>query len=165
MTVEILDKQYNTCKEANGQFCSIYTPFQPLANPPSRITALYFKNTTSIAARCSQQVRKAHTTSIPTLIAPNVWLITLASYTVRIGMILVCPEGPTKLITLWKPIHILWLPPACSTTSPYFYLPPHYAPTTATINISLDIVNLNIINISALDFHMWQHLENHQNET
>ena len=41
MAVEISDKQYSTCKEANGQFCSIYTPFQPLANPPSCITALY----------------------------------------------------------------------------------------------------------------------------
>ena len=40
MVVEILDKQYSTCKEANGQFCSIYTPFQPLENPPSCITAL-----------------------------------------------------------------------------------------------------------------------------
>ena len=59
MAVEILDKQYSTCKEANGQFCSIYTPFQPLANPPTCITALYSKNATSIAARCSLQVRKA----------------------------------------------------------------------------------------------------------
>ena len=31
MAVEISDKQYSTCKEANGQFSSIYTPFQPLA--------------------------------------------------------------------------------------------------------------------------------------
>ena len=48
MAVEILDKQYSICKEVNGQFCSIYTPFQPLANPPFCITALYSKNATSI---------------------------------------------------------------------------------------------------------------------
>ena len=42
MAVEISDQQYSTCKEANGQFCTIYTPFQPLANSPSCITALYF---------------------------------------------------------------------------------------------------------------------------
>ena len=76
MAVEISDKQYSTCKEASGQFCNIYTPFQPLANPPSCITALYSKNVASIAARCSLRIRKAHTISIPTLIAPNVWLIT-----------------------------------------------------------------------------------------
>ena len=44
MAIAILDKQYSTCKEANGQSCNIYTPFQPLANPPSCITALYSKN-------------------------------------------------------------------------------------------------------------------------
>ena len=53
MAVEILDKQYSTCKEDNGQFCSIYAPFQPLANPPSCITALYSKNTANTATRCS----------------------------------------------------------------------------------------------------------------
>ena len=59
MAVEISDKECSTCKEANGQFCSIYTPFQPLANPPSCTTALYSKNATSISPRCSLQVRKA----------------------------------------------------------------------------------------------------------
>ena len=92
-------------------------------------------------------------------------IITSVPSTVTTGMTLVWPEGPTKLITLWKPIHILQLPPACSATSPYFYLPPHYAAITATINISLEIANLNMVNKSVLDFHIWQHLENHQNET
>ena len=72
MALEISDKQYSTCKEANGQFC-IYTPFQPLANLTSCITALYSKNANSIAARCSLQVRKVQTISIPMLIAPNLW--------------------------------------------------------------------------------------------
>ena len=155
MAFEISDKQYSTCKKANGQFCSIHTPFQPLANPPSCITALYSKNSTSIAARCSLQFRKAHTISIPTLIAPDVWLITSAPSTVMTGMTLVCPEGPIKLITLWKPIHILQLPPACSPTSPCFYLPPHYEPTTITLNIYLEVANLNMMSISVLDFHIW----------
>ena len=100
MAVEILDKQYSTCKEVNGQFISIYTPFQPLANPPSCITALYSKNATSIAARCSLQVRKAQTFSIPTSIAPHLWLLTSAPSTVTTGITPVCPEGPTKLITI-----------------------------------------------------------------
>ena len=107
MAVVISDKQYSTCKEANGQFCNIYTPFQPLVNPPSCITALYSKNSTSIAARCSLQLRKAHTVSIPTSIAPDVWFITSLQSTVPTGITLVCPEGPTKLITLQKPIHIM----------------------------------------------------------
>ena len=120
MAVEILDEQYSTCKEANGQFCSIYTPFQPLANPPSCITTLFSKNATSIATRCSLQVTKAQTISIPMSTAPNLWLLTSAPSIVMTGITLVCPEGPTKLITSWKPIHILQLPPACSMTSLYF---------------------------------------------
>ena len=51
----------------------------------------------------------------------------------------------------------------CNITT--FYLPPHYEPTTVAINISLEVAKLNMINISALDFCIWQHLENHQNET
>ena len=113
----------------------------------------------------AHHIRKAHAISIPTSIPPNVWLITSAPSTVMTGITLVCPEGPTKLITIWKPIHILQLPPACSTTSPYFYLPPHYEATTVAINISLEVANLNMINILAMDFHVWQHLENHQNES
>ena len=37
MAVELSTIQFQTCQEANGQFCSIITPFQPLANPPSCI--------------------------------------------------------------------------------------------------------------------------------
>ena len=107
MAVGITDKQYSTCKEANGQFCIIYTPFQPLANPPSCITALYSKNITSIATRCSLQVRKAQTIHIPMLIAPNLWPLKSTPSTLTTGITLVFPEGPTKLITIWKPIHIL----------------------------------------------------------
>ena len=36
--------QYRACQNANGQFCRINAPFQPLANPPSCVTALYAKN-------------------------------------------------------------------------------------------------------------------------
>ena len=37
--------------------------------------------------------------------------------------------------------------------------------TTLTVNISLHMANLNMVNISSLDFHMWQHLKDHRNET
>ena len=33
------------------------------------------------------------------------------------------------------------------------------------VKIPLDMANLNMINISSLDFHIWQHLEKHQNES
>ena len=44
MAVELSITQFQACQEANGQFCSITTPFQPLANSPSCIAALYVKS-------------------------------------------------------------------------------------------------------------------------
>ena len=38
-------------------------------------------------------------------------------------------------------------------------------PQGIKIHISLDMANLNMVNISPLDFHIWQHLEDYRNET
>ena len=51
MAVELSTTQFQACQEANGQFCSITTPFQPLANPPSCIAALYAKSTADITSK------------------------------------------------------------------------------------------------------------------
>ena len=76
MAVEISPWQFMICQEANGQFCTISTPFQPLANPPSCITALYTKNAASISTRCSLQIRKTSDVSMPSQLAPSVWILT-----------------------------------------------------------------------------------------
>ena len=44
------------------------------------------------------------------------------------------------------------------------HLPPCYETTSLEVNISLDMANLHMMNISSLDFHIWQHLEKHWNE-
>ena len=165
MAVEISPHQFSICQEANGQFCNILTPFQPLANLPFCITALYTKNTASIPARCSLKIRKTHSVSIPSQIALNIWILTTAPSAVSTAITLICPGETTKFIMVKKPIHILPLPPACSATSTNFHLPPHYENSPLEVNISLDMANLNMINISSLDFHIWQHLEKHQNES
>ena len=54
---------------------------------------------------------------------------------------------------------------ACSATSSNFYLPPRYETPNLDVNISLNMANLHIINISALDFCIWQHLGNNRSET
>ena len=46
--VEISEQQFITCQQANGQFCDINAPLQPLANPPSCIEAIYAKNKAGI---------------------------------------------------------------------------------------------------------------------
>ena len=53
---------------------------------------------------------------------------------------------------------------ACSATSSHFYLPPRYETPILNVNVSLDMANLQMINISALHFHIWQHLENDQSD-
>ena len=124
MAVEISQHQLSICQEANGQFCNVYAPLQLLAHPPSCITALYTKNAASISTRCSLQVRKTQSISIPSSFAPNVWILTSALCTVTTVITLICPGETKKFITVKKSIHILQLPPACSTTSPHFHLPP-----------------------------------------
>ena len=53
MAVEFSTTKFWVCQEANHQFCSINTPFQPLANPPSSVAALYARSTADITSQCS----------------------------------------------------------------------------------------------------------------
>ena len=52
MAVELSTTQFQACQHANGQFCSISPPFQPLANPQTCIATLYVKSKTGIASKC-----------------------------------------------------------------------------------------------------------------
>ena len=99
--------------------------------------------------------------SIPTSIAPNVWMITSPTTAIPSGITLICPEEAPRSVTPETPIHVLQLQPACSATSQQFYLPPCYESHEITINISLNTADLNIVNISAPEFRIWQHLEDH----
>ena len=72
MGLELSTAQFQTCQQANGQSCHISTPFQPLANPPTCIAALYAKRKPSITSKCSLQICKTTTTTLPTQITPDV---------------------------------------------------------------------------------------------
>ena len=100
MGVKLSTAQFQTCQQASGQFCHISTPFQPLANPPTCIAALYAKSKASTASKCSLQLHKATTTALPTQITPDVWiLITLVAAPVSM-ITLICPEKPMEMITI-----------------------------------------------------------------
>ena len=159
MAVELSTTQFQACQDANGQFCSITTPFQPLANPPSCIAALYAKSKVDMASKCSLQICKASATKLPSQRAPDVWNLTTPVTASINTMTLICLEKPMETIPIQKPIHILKLPMACSATSSNVYLSPRYETLTLDGNISLNMANLHMINISAQDFCMWQHLE------
>ena len=53
---------------------------------------------------------------------------------------------------------------ACSATSAHFYLPPRYETPILNVNVSLNMANLQLINITALHFCVWQHLGNNQSD-
>ena len=72
MGLELSTAQFQTCQQANGHFCYISTPFQPLANPPSCIPALYARRKASITSKCSLLLCKTTTTALPT----DVWILT-----------------------------------------------------------------------------------------
>ena len=72
-------------------------------------------------------------------------------------MTMTLPRQGTSTKPLQQPFLILRLSPACSATSRYFHLPPSYKPHFMVMNASLDISNINSINISTLDFRIWQH--------
>ena len=148
MAVELSTTQFQACQEANDQFCSITTPFQPLANQPSCITALYAKSTADITSKCSLQIWKASITNLPTQIAPDVWILTTPIAASANTMTLICPEKAMETIPMQKPVHILKLPMACSATSPNFYLPPRYETLTLDVNISQNMTTEVICNYS-----------------
>ena len=100
MGLELSTAQFQTCQQANGQFCHISTPFQPLANPPTCIAALYAKSKASIASKCSLQLCKRTTTALPTQITPNVWILTTPATAPVNTITLICPEKPMETIAI-----------------------------------------------------------------
>ena len=78
---------------------------------------------------------------------------------------IICSVKATSTVPLQQPFHILQLSPACSATPRYFHLPLHYEDHTVMMNVSLDTVNINAINISTLDFRLWQHLSSNWTPT
>ena len=163
--LELSTTQFQTCQQANGQFCHISTPFQPLANPPTCIATLYAKSKASITSKCSLQLCKTTTSALPTQITPDVWILTTPATAPVNTITLICPEKPMETIAIWQLLHILKLPMAYSATSAHFYLPPRYDTTVLNANISLDMANLQTVNITTLHFHIWQHLWNNHNDT
>ena len=107
LSVEMSLQQFNTCQEANGQFCNVITPFQPLADPPSCITALYTKKSHSILTRYSLQIRKTLDVSIPSQLTPNVGIITTLPSATTTAITLICPGEASKFIPIQRPLHIL----------------------------------------------------------
>ena len=63
---------------------------------------------------------------MPSQLTPNVWILTTAPSAATATITLMCLGETTKFIAVKRPIHILYLPTACSATSHNFNLPTHY---------------------------------------
>ena len=144
-------------QHANRQLCRINAPFQPLANLPLCVTALCAKNDQAIKEQCSLVISHMPHIFVPISVDSNLWIIPSNPQTLELMMTVICPEKATSTVPLQQPFHILRLSPACSTTSRYFHLPSHYKDHSMVMNVSLDTANIYAINISTLDFRMWQH--------
>ena len=59
-------------------------------------------------------------------------------------------KKPMETIAIHQPLHVLKLPTACSATSAHFYLPPRYETPVLNVNVSLDMANLQMVNITTL---------------
>ena len=161
MAVEISPQQFRICQEANRQFVQCLHCFNHFQ---THCLAL-LPYTASILARCSLQIRKSSDVSTPSQLAPNIWILTTAPSAATAPIALICLGETRQFIAVKTPIHILHLPTACSATLPNFHLPQHYEGPPLEGNISLDMVILSMINISSVNFHIWQHLEKHRNES
>ena len=73
--MDIPEEQFKSCKEANGQFCPLMTPLQPLTNPASCVAALYTKNSREINCLCELTTKAQPELYLPIPLASNVWAI------------------------------------------------------------------------------------------
>ena len=156
--MDIPEEQFKLCKEANGQFCPLLTPLQPLTNPPSCVAALYTKNSREIDRLCELTTKAQPEIYLPIPLAPNVWAIISSPFKQQPPVTVICPTKPATSIHVSLPIHTLKLEPTCSVTSQHFHLPPKYEDTHITMNFSIYNANLDIIDISSASFRITQHI-------
>ena len=162
--VDIPEEQFKLCKEANGQFCPLLTPLQPLTNLPSYVAALYTKNSREIDRLCELTTKAQLEIYLPILLAPNVWAIISSPSKQQMPVTIICPTKPAASIHISPPIHVLKLEPTCSATSQHFHLPTKYEDTHVTMNFSIYNANLDIIDISSASFRIAQHIPSVQQD-
>ena len=107
--VAILGQQYIACQHANGQFCRINAPFQPLMNPPWCIIDLHAQNDQAVREQCSLSMSHVPHTFLPVAVTSNLWIIPSNSMTLGSTIAIICPNKATSTIPLQQSLHILRL--------------------------------------------------------
>ena len=162
--MDIPEEQFKLCKEANRQFCPLWTPLQPLTNLSSCVAALYTKNSREIDHVCELTTKAQPELYLLIPLASNVWAIISLPFRQQLPVTVICPTRPVTLIHISQPIHVSRLKPTCSATSQHFHLPPKYEDTHITMNLSIYNANLDIIDISSALFRITQHIPSVQQQ-
>ena len=126
---------------------------------------MHTKYAASISTRCSLKIRKTHSVSIPSQIAPNVWILTTPPSAVTTAHHTHLPRRNIKIYYNKEANSHLATTPNLQCYITQLPSTPHYENSASEVNISLDMANRNMINISSWDFHICQHLVKHQNES
>ena len=107
--MDIPEDQFKLCKEANGQFCPLTTPLQPLTNPPLCVAALYTKNSQEIDHLCELTTKTQPELYLPIPLTSNAWAIISSLFKQQPPMTVICPTKPTMSVQISPPIHVLRL--------------------------------------------------------
>ena len=139
----ITDLQHRAHQHANGQFCRINAPFQPLANQPSCVTVLYAKNDQTIREQSSLVTSHMPHTYVHIAVTSKFWIILSNPQTLGSTMTIICTDKATSTVPFQHHFHLLRLSPACSATSNYFHLPPYYQDHSIVMSKLLHTANIN----------------------
>ena len=110
-------------------------------------------NRSTVLLLCTQ-----HTNHIPPMvITSNLWILISAPTMQGSAVVMICPDKVTSSSLLQQVFHSIRWPQPAVQHQDIFTCPPHYGDHTMTVDVSLDKVNMNAVDISALDFCIWQH--------
>ena len=107
MARKISPQQFRICQEANGPFCNIPTPFQPLASHHLALQLCMSRIQLVSLPDVHYRLEKSSVVSMPSQLAPNAWILTTAFSAVTTTITLICPVETMKFIKVKKPIHVL----------------------------------------------------------
>ena len=96
--MDIPEDQFKLCKEANGQFCPLMTPLQPLTNSPSCVAALYTKNSQEIDRLCELTTKTQPELYLPIPLTSSVWAIISSPFKQQPPVTVTCPTKPAMSI-------------------------------------------------------------------
>ena len=97
--MDILEEQFKLCKEANGQFCLLSMPLQPLTNLPLCVAALYTKNSREIDRLCELTTNTQPELYLPIPLTSNVWAIISSPFRQQPPVTVICPTRTSHIDT------------------------------------------------------------------